>query len=147
MQKPRRSHRNDLGSVFAASVVTVLGAGISSTLFAVGSPESSSWVVALIIAPSTLFLAVLVGVRWPKMGTGLDFWHVVFRCRADDARGVDYQPRRIRQKLNRVTGRQQPITVHEMRQIQLLSNNIWVPSRRHRKQPDPDESQSGLLGK
>ena len=144
MQKRRRSYRNDLGSVFAASVVTVLGAGISTALFAVGSPESSPWMVAVIIAPSTLFLAALVGVRWPKFGTGLDFWHVVYRGRAHADRSVDYQPRKIRQKLNQRTARQQPITVHQVRQIRLLSTNVWVPSRRHRKQPDPDESRGGL---
>lgn len=133
MQKPRRRHRNDLGSVFAASVVTVLGAAISTILFTVGSPDSSPWLVGLIIVPAVLFLAALVGVRWPRLGTRLDFWHTVFRGRAGADHGLDYEPHPVRREAVKIVGQRKPITAEEVREIQLLSANTWVPVRGQKK--------------
>ena len=129
MPKPRRRHRNDLGSIFAASVITVLGTGTSCAIYAVGSQNDSLFLQALIIAPALLFLAALIGVRWPKLGSGLEFWNSVFRSRADADHGVDYQPRRRDPEPVGTSGQQEPITAEEVREIRLLSSNTWVPSR------------------
>ena len=136
MPKFRRNHRNDLGSVFAVSFITVLGTGICCTLYAVAAPRVSLWFLTLIMTPSALCLAALVGVRWPKMGTGLEFWHAVFRSRADADRGVDYQPRRIDPEPIRSSGQQKPITADEVRDIRLMSTNTWVPTRSRNKKND-----------
>ena len=83
-----------------------------------------------------LFLAALVGVRWPKLGTGLEFWHSVFRSRSGADDGVDYEPRRIEPKHVSSRGQQQPITANEVREIRLLSTNTWVPSRMRKTRTD-----------
>ena len=137
MSKFRRNHRNDLGSVFAVSFITVLGTGICCTLYAVAAPTVSLWFLALIMTPAALCLAALVGVRWPRMGTGLEFWHAVFRSRAEADRGVDYQPRRIDPEPISSAGQQKPITADEVRDIRLMSTNTWVPTR-SRKENDND---------
>ena len=136
MPKLRRKHRNDLGSIFAASVIIVLGTGGSCIIYAVGSPNGSPSLLALIVAPAVLFLAGMVGVRWPKFGSGLEFWRVVFRSRLNADCGADYQPRRTEPEPISKPGQQQPITASEVREIQLLSANTWVPSRTRKKRGD-----------
>ena len=136
MSKFRRKHRNDLGSVFAVSFITVLGTGICCTLYAVAAPTVSLWFLALIMTPAALCLASLVGIRWPKMGTGLEFWHTVFRSRADADRSVDYQPRRIDAKPIMPPGQQKPITADEVRNLNLVSTNAWVPTRTRNNNKD-----------
>tara|TARA_B100000530_G_scaffold104957_1_gene64968 strand:+ start:116 stop:538 length:423 start_codon:yes stop_codon:yes gene_type:complete len=136
MSKFRRKHRNDLGSVFAVSVITVLGTGICSTLYAVAAPRISLWFLALIMTPAVLCLAALVGIRWPKMGTGLEFWHAVFRNRVDDDPSIDYQPRRIDPKTIMRPGQQKPITADEVRNLNLVSTNAWVPTRTRKNNQD-----------
>lgn len=136
MPKPRRRHRNDLGSIFAASVITVLGTGTSCAIYAVGSPNDSLLPQILIIGPALLFLAALVGVRFPRPGTGLEFWNAVFRSRADGDQGVDYQPRRRDPQPVCTSEQRRPITAREVREIQLLSSNTWVPTRRRRTRED-----------
>jgi len=133
MSKRRRDHRNDLGSIFAASVITVLGTGICCILYAVGMPAASPWILVLIITPAVFGLAALVGVRWPKMGTGLEFWNAVFRSRTQDDRAIDYQPRRVDPAPIGTPGQQQPTTADEVREIRLLSTNTWVPTRSRKK--------------
>lgn len=133
MPKPRRPHRNDLGSLFAASVVTVLGTGLCCLIFAAGARDGSIWPVLMIAAPAAVFLSLLVGVRSQGNGTGLQFWHVLFRSRAKNNRDVDYEPRRADDDRVTPAGQQRPITASEVRDIQLLSGNTWVPSRGRRK--------------
>lgn len=136
MPNLRRRHRNDLGSIFAASVITVLGTGTSCAIYAVGSSNDSWLLQALIIAPALLFLSALIGVCWPKLGSGLEFWGAVFRSRADPDHGIDYQPRRRDPEPVHASGQQKPITANEVREIRLLNNNTWVPSRTRKTSED-----------
>lgn len=137
MPKSRRPHRNDLGSLFAASVVTVLGTGLCCMLFAVGTRDGSIWPILMIAAPAVVFL-FMVGVRWQGSGSGsgLGFWHVLFRSRADRTRDLDYEPRRAESDRVSPEGQQRPITASEVREIQLLNGNTWVPARGRRSKDD-----------
>jgi hypothetical protein len=88
------------------------------------------------MTPAVLCLAALVGIRWPKMGTGLEFWHAVFRNRVDDDPSIDYQPRRIDPKTIMRPGQQKPITADEVRNLNLVSTNAWVPTRTRKNNQD-----------
>ncbi|MCH2203477.1 MAG: hypothetical protein MK102_16040 [Fuerstiella sp.] len=136
MSKRQRKHRNDLGSLFAASFTVVLGAGIACAMFAVGTRDTSSWFIVLIICSAAMMLAAIIGIRWPNVRTGLAFWHTTFRTRAKTDRSVDYQPCPIDRERMGTPGRQKPITADEVREIRLLSGNTWVPSRSRRKHDD-----------
>lgn len=138
MPKRRQPYRNDLGSIFAASVSTALGVGFCCVLFAVGSPASSLWNLWLIVAAGALLLATLVAFTWRNSGIGLDFWHTVFRARAEDARGLDYTPRKVDTSDNSTPGGQRPITADEVREIKLMSVNTWVPARDRKKRNDDE---------
>jgi len=102
----------------------------------VGERDPSPWILAWIVTPAVLCLATLVGVRWPKPGTALEFWHAIARSRMEGDRTVDYQPRRIDPQPIGTPGEQQPITADEVREIQLLSSNTWVPSQTRKESAD-----------
>lgn len=136
MMKRQRKHGNDSGSLFAASFTVVLGSGISCIMFAAAAREVSSWFMALILCSAVMFLAMLVVIRWPNLGTGLEFWCAAFRPRTRTDHTVDYQPCPIDRKRTVPPARQKPITADEVREIRLLSGNTWVPSRSRKKHSD-----------
>jgi hypothetical protein len=139
MPKPRRSHRNDLGSVFATAVIVVLGAAVCSVLYASATPNGSAWTHGIIITVAVLFMATLIGVRVPRISTGLEFWNAMFRARADRDLPIDYTPESIRPQATGRVGQQQPVTAQKLRDIRLMSSNAWVPTR-GRKPLAPDDN-------
>lgn len=139
MRRSRRSHRNDLGSLFATSVVVVLGMTICLVLYLVSQPRPSIWVEAGIVATALFFLGTALGIRMPRPGSGLEFWHSLFRERADSERAVDYTPEILRPHDPSRPGQNRPATAEELRELRLLSSSTWVPSRsRRRKDTDPE---------
>jgi len=139
MPKPRRSHRNDLGSVFATAVIVVLGAAVCSVLYAAATPNGSAWTHGIIITVAAVFLAVLIGVRFPRMSTGLEFWSAMFQGRTDRDLPIDYSPESIRPQETGRPGQQQPITADKLRDIRLMSSNAWVPSRGRKRSAEDDD--------
>ena len=133
MRRSRRSHRNDLGSLFATSVVVVLGMTICLVLYLVGHPRPSVWVEAGIVATALFFLSAALGIRMPRPGSGLEFWHSLFRSRADTDRSVDYTPEILRPHDPGRPGQNRPVTAEELRELRLLSSSTWVPSRSRRR--------------
>jgi hypothetical protein len=144
MRRPRRSHRNDLGSVFATAVIVVLGGGVCSILYALGSPHASPWTHGIIITVAGLVLAALIGVRFPRVSTGLEFWNAMFQGRADRDLPIDYSPEPIRPQETGRPGQQQPITAEKLRDIKLMSSNTWVPTR-GRKRPNAEDDDDDVL--
>ena len=129
MPKLRRGHKNDLGSLFAASIVTAFGAAVCAILFMIGDPEGSPWVIALIAGIAFVLLATILGVRIPRSGSSLGFWYAFFGTRAGRDQPVDYEPRPVRTQYGQSVGNQRPITAEEVRDIRELSTTTWVPSR------------------
>ncbi len=138
MRSPRRSHRNDLGSVFATAVIVVLGAGVCSVLYAAAEPGGSVWIHGIIITVAVLFLAALIGVRFPRLNTGLEFWNAMFRGRTDRDLPIDYSPESIRPQETGRPGQQKPVTAEKLRDIKLMSSNTWVPTRGRKQSADKD---------
>ena len=143
MSKKQRSHRNDLGSLFAASVVLTLGAAICAILYLTGSPQLSVWRIAAIICIPVTMLAALIGVRFPKPGTGLTFWNAMFTSRSGRDEPAAYEPRRMETGPSGPPVQPRPATAEEVREIHALSANTWVPSRdRLRRTKHVDELES-----
>ena len=138
MPRPRRSHRNDLGSVFATAVIVVLGAGVCSVLYAAANPTGSVWIHGVIVTIAVLFLAALIGVRFPRLGTGLEFWNAMFRARTDRDLPIDYTPESIRPQPSGRPGQQRPVTAEKLRDIKLMSSNTWVPTRGRRRSAEDE---------
>jgi len=129
MVKSRRGQRNELGSLFAASIVIVAGAVVCSILFMAGDPEGSPWLIAMIVGVAVLFMTAIIGIRFPRIRFGLGFWSVFFGDRSRGGDELDYQPRRVHTGQHQPSVNPRPITADEARDIHLLSTSTWVPSR------------------
>ena len=143
MVKRRRGHRKDLGSLFAASIVIVAGAAVCSALFLVGDPDASPWLLAPIGAIVGMFLAVIIGVRIPRLSSGLGFWHAFFGTQTADRENFTYEPRRAGGGGHTGSANHRPITAQEAHEIHMLSTSTWIPSRtRNRRLSENDRQLS-----
>ena len=140
MRKQRRKHRDDLGSVFATSVIVVLGGGVCAMMFAAGAPNAPAWLHLAILGGAGLLLIVALAVRIPRGGTGLEFWNSFHQDRREHDMPIDYTPEPVQRKQEGRPGQQKPITANEVRELRLNSTNTWVPSKeRLRRTQDQDD--------
>ena len=138
MPKPKR-HRNDLGSVFATTVVVVLGTGLCLAMYTIGTSQASLWVQVGIIASSAIFLCLLMGIRLPRFSSGLQIWYSVARAKADENKVIDYVPQSATPQDHSRFGQRRPITAEEVREIRLTSGSTWVPTRSRKRSSSDDE--------
>jgi len=129
MRKQRRKHRDDLGSVFATSVIVVMGGGVCAMVFAAGAPNAPEWLHPAILGGAGLLLVAFLAVRIPRGSTGLEFWNSLHQDRREHDKPIDYTPEPIQRKQGGRIGQQKPITAEEVREIRLNSSNTWVPSK------------------
>ena len=138
MPKPKR-HRNDLGSVFATTVVVVLGTGLCLAMYSIAASQASLWVQAGIIVSSAIFLCLLMGIRLPRFSSGLQIWYSVARAKADENKAIDYVPRSATPRDHSPLGQRRPITAKEVREIRLASGSTWVPTRNGKRSSSDDD--------
>lgn len=138
MPKPKR-HRNDLGSVFATTVVVVLGTGLCLGMYSIGTSQASLWVQAGIVASSAIFLCLLMGIRLPRFSSGLQIWYSVARAKADENKAIDYVPQSAKPQDHSPGGQRRPITAKEVREIRLTSGSTWVPTGNQKRSSGKDD--------
>lgn len=122
--------RNDTGSMLASSIVIVGGAAFCVMLAAVGSNEPSPWLIAGVIGTTVCMLLLMVRIRYGERGSGLGFWHSVFRNHRQDGLASEYRPEKVDSRsASSGIGSNAPITAEQVHEIQVTSANTWVPSR------------------
>lgn len=135
MARRWQSNRNDSGSLLAAVFILTLGAGGCLFTVAAMSPNSVPMAAAILGGIVGAFMLLVILQRFgktPKMDLG--FLLKSRRNRRDDGLG-DYVPRVAGQPTNGAAGTNRPITAQEAHEIQITSQNTWVPAagRRTRK--------------
>lgn len=131
MAKHWKNRRDDAGSMLAAVIVIVAGAGLCAFLAAVEASERSDWAIGVVITVAVLLVTWMIWYRYSRDRTaGLRFWLSVSRNHNDDGIAAQYRPRKVADRKSELAaGTNQPITAEEAHEIQATSASTWVPSR------------------
>ena len=127
-----KNRRDDAGSMLAAVIVIVCGAGVCAFVGALDRSEAGAWMLGGVVLLAALFLWWIIWYRYKSnVGqSGLAFWHIFSRNHRDDGLAAQYRPRKVGDsRSNQPSGTNQPITADEAHEIQATSANTWVPSK------------------
>ncbi len=127
-----KSRRDDAGSMLAAVIVIVGGAGVCAFVGALDQSEAGAWMLGGVVVFAAMLLWWIVWYRYSRnvSQSGLAFWHMFGRSHREDGLAAQYRPRKVGEgNSNRPSGTNRPITAEEAKEIRATSANTWVPSK------------------
>jgi hypothetical protein len=124
--------RDDGGSMLASIVIIVLGTGLCCFLCLMDQSEFSDLMLIALPGTSLLAIILIVAYRYGRSDSGsLIFWHSAATNHNDDGIAGQYRPEKVKdRRANTPVGTNQPITAEEAHDLQTMSSNTWVPSKK-----------------
>jgi hypothetical protein len=138
MGKRIRNQGGESVSLLATTFVVALGGGAVFFLMLMVNPDKTPAGGTVIGVVTVAFLAIVAIQRISRARTdGMSFWLIAGRSHREDGIAANYMPRRASSSRTPAAGTvNKPISVDEVREIQSMSANTWVPTSQKRRAKD-----------